>query len=75
MRKMRGRNQFTKAALGRARDVAREKGFNRVEIELPGGETRIVLSKSKTANRDRDEGGHNEWDTELYGKDKAPVHK
>ena len=33
----RGRNQFTKAALSRAVDVARQKGIDHVEVEIPGG--------------------------------------
>jgi hypothetical protein len=39
----RGRSQFTKVALGRAIDVARAKGIDRVEVELPG-QSRIVLT-------------------------------
>ena len=38
----RGRNQFTKAALSRAIDVARQKGVDRVEVEIPGG-SKIVF--------------------------------
>ena len=37
MRGSRGRNQFTKAALSRAVDVARQKGIDHVEVEIPGG--------------------------------------
>jgi hypothetical protein len=39
----RGRSQFTKVALSRAIDVARAKGIDRVEVELPG-QSRIVLN-------------------------------
>jgi hypothetical protein len=42
MRGSRGRNQFTKAALSRAVDVARQKGIDRVEVEIPGG-SRIIF--------------------------------
>jgi hypothetical protein len=42
MRKPRGRNQFTTAALRRAVKVARETGVDRVEVELPGG-SRFIL--------------------------------
>ena len=38
----RGRNQFTKAALSRAVDVARLKGIDQLTLELPGG-GRIIL--------------------------------
>ena len=38
----RGRSQFTKAALSRAVDVAREKGIDHVEVEIPGG-SKIVF--------------------------------
>jgi hypothetical protein len=38
----RGRNQFTKAALSRAVDVARQKGIDHVEVEIPGG-SRIIF--------------------------------
>ena len=41
----RGRNQFTKSALARACDVALAKGFNRVEVELPGSKSRIIMRK------------------------------
>jgi hypothetical protein len=37
MRGSRGRTQFTKAALCRAVDVARQKGIDHVEVEIPGG--------------------------------------
>jgi hypothetical protein len=33
----RGRTQFTKSALSRAVDVARQKGIDHVEVEIPGG--------------------------------------
>jgi len=42
MRGSRGRNQFTKAALSRAVDVARLKGIDQLTLELPGG-GRIIL--------------------------------
>ena len=47
----RGRNQFTKAALARACDVALAKGFDRVEVELPGGKSRIIMRKDGEAAR------------------------
>jgi hypothetical protein len=50
----RGRNQFTKAALARACDVAIKKGFNRVEVELPDGKSKIILSGiTSQSQRDR----------------------
>jgi hypothetical protein len=42
MRGSRGRNQFTKAAIRRAIETARETGVDRVEIELPG-QSRIIF--------------------------------
>jgi hypothetical protein len=42
MRGSRGRTQFTKAALSRAVDVARQKGIDHVEVEIPGG-SKIVF--------------------------------
>jgi hypothetical protein len=67
----RGRNQFTKAAIRRAIETARETGVDRVEIELPG-QSRIVFtgiaSKQKPSQK-------NEWDEALYGEDKAAVRK
>jgi hypothetical protein len=38
----RGRTQFTKAAIRRAIETARETGVDRVEIELPG-QSRIIF--------------------------------
>jgi hypothetical protein len=51
MRTPRGRSQFTKAALARACDVAIAKGFNRVEVELPGGKSRIIMRKEEAARQ------------------------
>jgi hypothetical protein len=38
----RGRSQFTKAAIRRAIETARETGVDRVEVEIPGG-SKIVF--------------------------------
>jgi hypothetical protein len=51
MRTPRGRSQFTKAALARACDVAIAKGFNRVEVELPGGKSKIIMHKDEVARQ------------------------
>jgi hypothetical protein len=64
-----GRNQFTKAALGRAIDVARQKGVDRVEVELPG-QSRIVLTGIVNKQEPPQK---NEWDQELYGNNPPPV--
>jgi hypothetical protein len=65
----RGRTQFTKAALSRAVDVAREKGINQLTLELPGG-GRIILPLGQDKPSQK-----NEWDEALYGEDKAAVRK
>jgi hypothetical protein len=65
----RGRNQFTKAALGRTIDIAREKGIDRIEVELPGG-GRFVLPVSKQDKQTEPDHQKNEWD-EMYGTDPA----
>jgi hypothetical protein len=53
IRTPRGRSQFTKAALARACDVALAKGFDRVEVELPGSKSRIIMRKDGEAARQR----------------------
>jgi hypothetical protein len=61
----RGRTQFTKAALSRAVDVARQKGINQLTLELPGG-GRIILP----LGQDKPSQKKNEWD-EALGTDPA----
>jgi hypothetical protein len=65
----RGRTQFTKSALSRAVDVAREKGIDQLTLELPGG-GRIILPLGQDKPSQS-----NEWDEALYGKDTAAVRK
>jgi hypothetical protein len=73
MRRSRGRNQFTIAALRRAVNVARQAGVDRVEIEIPG-ESRIILTGiTSEASRTSGPAEVNEWDEELYGKNPPPV--
>jgi hypothetical protein len=68
--KPRGRNQFTKAALGRVYDVALKKGAKQFTLELPGG-GRITIP---VGDQDKQEPSQkNEWDEELYGKNPPPV--
>jgi hypothetical protein len=69
MRGSRGRNQFTKAALSRVVDVARQKGIDQLTLELPGG-GRIILPLGRDKPSQK-----NEWDEALYGEDKAAVRK
>jgi hypothetical protein len=64
----RGRTQFTKSALSRAVDVARQKGISQLTLELPGG-GRIILPLGQ------DKPSQNEWDEALYGEDKVAVRK
>ena len=71
MRKSRGRNQFTKAGLGRLIDVGRQKGVPQITLELPGG-SRAVLPLSQD---NQEPSQKNEWDEELYGKNSPPVRK
>jgi hypothetical protein len=75
MRGSRGRNQFTKAALSRAVDVARQKGIDHVEVEIPGG-SKIVF-KGIVHKQDKQEPSSqsttNEWDEAIYGKNSPPL--
>ena len=69
MRGSRGRTQFTKAALSRVVDVARQKGIDQLTLELPGG-GRIILP----LGQDKPSQG-NEWDEALYGKNTPAIRK
>jgi len=73
MRVSRGRNQFTKAALGRGLDMARKKGIPRVDVELPGG-SRLVfhITSNKQGTAAKAAEVTNEWDEE-YGANQAEV--
>jgi hypothetical protein len=51
---MRGRSQFTKAALERLIDVAVKKGLRQLTLELPGG-SKVVLPLSQDKQTDEPE--------------------
>jgi hypothetical protein len=72
-RKPRGKTPFTKTGLGHLIDVATQRGLKQLTMEFPGG-GKVILPLSK-ADGTPDKAGHNEWDQDLYDKDKAPVHK
>ena len=56
----RGRTQFTKSALSRAVDVARLKGIDHVEIEIPGG-SRIIFKGIVHKQEPSQDKGLDQW--------------
>ena len=70
MRKQRGRNLFTKAAIRRAIDAARESGVDRIEVELPG-QSRIVFTGIASKQGEREAPYGNELDEWMEKKKNA----
>ena len=71
MRKSRGRNEFTKAGLGRLIDVGRLKRVPQLTLELPGRNRAVFL----LSQDNQEPSQKNERDEELYGKNSPPVRK
>jgi hypothetical protein len=53
-------------------DVARQKGIDRLTLELPGG-SRIILPLDQGNPSSSATSQKNEWDEALYGEDQTSV--